>query len=315
MSRLIEPGIFYDMTADEYFADPCPAPSFTQSLAKLVLEQSTLHAMHQHPKLAPNREDDDEEEKYTRAKAIGNAVHTTLIGRGKKLAIGEFDNFKKKAAKEFRDDAYAAGMEPILRKHMTEAENVVTAVRVQVQRAGWANAFCLGKGEAVACWQENGLWFRTMIDWITPDMRECYDAKTTEASFAPHIIGRKMVADGWDVQAAMHERALDAIDPNGAGRRKFRYVAIENYPPYAMVPVEMTETWLTMGRKKLAVAIDQWRAAMATGKFAGYPLEPCRPEYPGYAENAWLGRELGEFAREDHQNERPQRSADYIQAG
>lgn len=288
-------GIYFDMTSEQYFADPCDAPSFTQSLAKIVLAQSTLHAMHEHPRLAPKRDDDEPAvEKYVAAQAIGNAVHATLIGRGKTLAVGDFPDWRGGKAKDFRADAEADGRAPILNKHMAQAHNTVLAVKLQLMNAGWTDAFHQGDGhgEAVVCWQEDGLWFRTMIDWVRPDLRAAYDLKTSAASFAPHGIGRKMVDDGWDVQAAMHERALDAIDPDGAGRRKFRFVAIENYPPYAMVPVEMTETWLTMGRKKLAVAIDLWRQAMGSGKFAGYPLEPCRPDYPNFAEAAWLEREL-----------------------
>jgi len=307
-----EQGIHFDVSAEEYFADCAPAPSLTQSLAKVLLNQSPLHAKCEHPRLKPrDLEDEEPAEKYVAAQAIGNAVHATLIGRGKTLAVGDFDDWRKKAAQEFKADAEAAGRTPILNKHMLQAHATTLAVKLQLISAGWTKAFHQGEGhgEAVVCWQEDGLWFRTMIDWITPDFREVYDLKTSAASFAPHIIGRKAVDDGWDVQAAMHERALDAIDPAGAGRRKFRFVAIENYPPYAMVPVEMTETWLTMGRKKLAVAIELWRDAMRTGNFAGYPLEPCRPEYPGYAETQWIGREV------EHNDRKAAMPHDILMAG
>lgn len=309
-TKITEPGVYFDMSAEDYFNDPAPVPSLTQSLCKVLLNQSPLHAKHEHPRLAPPSEIDDEPaEKYVAAQAIGNAVHATLIGRGKTLAIGDFDNWKKKEAQAFRADAEMTGKTPILNKHMLQAHQTVLAVRLQIVNVGWPDAFRQGHGEAVVCWQEDGLWFRTMIDWLGADLRTCYDLKSTAASFAPHSIGRKMVDDGWDIQAAMHERALDAIDPKGAGRRKFRFVAIENYPPYAMVPVEMTETWMTMGRKKLAVAIDLWRHALTTGRFDGYPLEPCRPEYPGYAETQWLGREI------EHNDRKAMMPHDILSAG
>lgn len=291
--KIDKPGIYFGVSATDYFADPAPQPSLTQSVCKVLLNQSALHAKHEHPRLAPKADGEDEPtEKYVAAQAVGNAVHATLIGRGKELAVGEFDNWKTKAAQAFRAEAEGNGKTAILNKHMTQAHDVVLAIRLQLANIGWTDAFKEGNGEAVVCWQEDGIWFRTMLDWITPDLRAAYDLKTTAASFAPHIIGRKMVDDGWDIQAAMHERALDAIDPDGAGRRKFRFVAVENYPPYALVPVEMTEAWLTMGRKKLAMAVDIWREAMRSGRFEGYPLEPCRPEYPGFKEAEFLGREL-----------------------
>lgn len=310
LTKITEPGIFFDISADAYFADPCPQPSLTQSLCKVLLNQSALHAMHEHPRLAPPVEADEPAEKYVAAQAIGNAVHATLIGRGKTLAVGEFDNWRTKDAQKFREIAEQHNRTPILHKHMTQAHDTVLAVRLQLVNAGWSDAFREGHGEAVVCWQEDGLWFRTMIDWTGPHLRTAYDLKTTAASFAPHIIGRKMVDDGWDIQAAMHERALDAIDPKGAGRRKFRFVAIENYPPYAMVPVEITETWLTMGRKKLDAAIGIWRAAMRSGRFEGYPTTPVYPEYPGWQEKQWLERELT-----DEFKPRSDRHADNILAG
>lgn len=293
MFKIEKPGIYFDVPSVDYFADPAPQPSLTQSICKVLLDQSALHAKYEHPRLRPVVDTDDEPaEKYVAAQAIGNAAHAILIGRGKTLAVGEFDNWKTKVAQTFRDEAETAGKTAILNKHMLTAHNMVLAVRLQLVNAGWDDAFKQGAGEVVACWEENGIWFRTMIDWLTPDGRALYDLKTSAASFAPHVINRKMVDDGWDIQAAMHERAMNALDPDGAGRRKFRFVALENYAPYAMVPVELSETWLTMGRKKLEVAIAMWREAIKSGQFKGYPIEVCRPDYPNYKETEWLGREV-----------------------
>lgn len=292
---ITKPDLYFNMPADVYFSDPAPKPSLTQSLVKTLLGQSLLHAKQEHPRLREETEGVEEPaEKYLPAQAIGNAVHATLIGRGKELAIGDFDSWRSDKAKKFREEAEAGGQTPILMKHMNVAHQMVLAARLQLINAGWGEAFKDGKGsgEVVACWEEDGIWFRTMIDWLSPDIRTLYDLKTSAASFAPHIINRKMVDDGWDIQAAMHERALNALDPSGAGRRKFRFVALENYPPYALVPIELSETWLTLGRKKLDVAISLWREAMRTGQFAGYPSQPICPDYPNFKEAEWLGREI-----------------------
>ena len=293
MFKIEKPGIYFDVPAADYFSDPCKEPSLTQSICKVLLDQSPLHAKFEHPRLRPVTEGDEEPaEKYVVAQAIGNAAHAILIGRGKTLAVGDFDSWRTDAAKKHRAAAEAAGQTPILMKHMNVAHQMTLAVKLQLVNAGWPDAFKEGNGEVVACWQEDGIWFRTMIDWLTPDGRALYDLKTSAASFAPHAINRKMVDDGWDIQAAMHERAMNALDPAGAGRRKFRFVALENYAPYAMVPVELSETWLTMGRKKLDVAVAMWREAIKSGQFAGYPTDVCRPDYPNFKEAEWLGREV-----------------------
>lgn len=316
--RITEPGLYPAMSSDDYFADPCPQPSLTQSICKVLLAQSALHARYEHPRLKPAEDLEDEPaEKYVAAQAIGNATHRALIGRGKELAVGDFENWKTKQSQLFRDGAEQQGLTAILKKHKATADMMTLAVRLQLREAGWRDAFAEGNGEVVACWQENGLWFRTMIDWLTPDARVAYDLKTTGDTWAPHGMNRKMVNDGWDIQAAMHERALNALDPASAGRRKFRFVAVENYPPYALVPVEMSETWLTMGRKKLEMAIAIWRDAIKSGEFEGYPKRAFCPDYPGYAETQWLGREVDYFdgRKADHQNERPRRDAANVMAG
>jgi hypothetical protein len=78
--RITQPGIYLDMSAVDYFADPCPSPSLTQSVAKRLIDRSPLHAWTIHPRLNPAFEADDPT-KYD----IGNIAHRLLLGRGKEL--------------------------------------------------------------------------------------------------------------------------------------------------------------------------------------------------------------------------------------
>lgn len=310
MSKIKQPGIFLDMAAADYFADPCPEPSLTQSIAKILIERSPAHAVLEHPRFAPPAEDDDEPEKYVAAQAIGNAAHVLMIGRGKALAVAAFDNWMSKDAKAFKAEATAAGKTPILEKHFAEANNMVNAARAQLDAIGWKDAFKLGHGEVVIAWKEGETWFRSMIDWM-PATTILYDYKTSAASLAPHLIAPKMESDGWHVQAAMHERGLDAIDPRQAGRRYFRFIAQENKPPYALLGIELDEHWLTLGRKKLEYAVGMWRACMASGEWPAYPSEPFCPPYPGFRETQWLGREIANEER----RQRPRIAADHFMGG
>ena len=94
------PGIYTDFPVDQYRADPCPQPSLTQSIAKVILDHSPLHAWHAHPRLNP-RFVQDEEKKFD----IGNTAHALLIGRGKSIAVIDADDWRTKAAKEAREAA------------------------------------------------------------------------------------------------------------------------------------------------------------------------------------------------------------------
>lgn len=294
--KIEKPGIYHDFPIAVYHADPCPKPSLTQSIAKVLIEQSPLHAWHEHPRLGKSA-DDEEGEKYVSAQAIGNAAHQMMIGRGRDIAVGDFDSWRTKEAQTFRDANAAAGKIPILEKHFARARAMVGAAIERLDGAAF-HSEAPGKGEVVLAWEEGGLWFRTMIDWLNDDLRIAWDLKTSAMSCAPHAIPSLMLSGGWDIQAAMHERALDALDPAGRGRRKFRFVAQENYPPYAVTICELSEAVLTMGRKKLAYAVQLWSACLRADVWPSYPPEVCSPEYPGWAENKWLERETHEAARE-----------------
>lgn len=291
--RIAASGIYHDVPTADYFADPCPSPSLTQSLAKILIERSPLHAWYAHPRLNPNYQHDDDT-KFD----IGNIAHTLMIGRGKEIVVLDFDDWRTNAAKEAREAAAAEGKLAVLGEKFMVAQAMVRAAHEGLELAGCGDAFKPenGNGEIVAAWQEGSLWFRTMIDWASVQSPVFYDLKTTGMSAAPHGIDRLMATAGWDVQAAFQERGLDAIDLERAGRRKFRFVAQEDEPPYALTVCELPESTMTMGRKKVDHAIKIWRECMEANRFPGYPPEIVFPQYPGWAETQWLERELTEFS-------------------
>lgn len=294
--KILGPGIHRGISAADYFADPCAEPSLTQSIAKLLIERSPRHAMVEHPRLAPPTQDSDDYESYDKAKAIGNAAHKIILGRGKDLEIIQSNDFRNKAAQTARDDAWAAGKEPVLEKHLATASTMVASAFEQLKRHEASDAFMNGAGEVVLVWQEDGIWFRQMVDWLHDDLLTVDDFKTTGMSVAPHTLGMMMANAGWDVQAAMAERGLDALDPERAGRRRFRFIAQENDMPYALTVAQMGEAALTMGRKKLQAAVDIWKHCIATGEWPAYTNRVVIPEYPGFRENQWLEREVSEFS-------------------
>lgn len=286
---MIEAGIHLNMTAAEYFRDPAPCPSLTQSIAKILIERSPLHAWHAHPRLGA-KERSTVEEPYVSAQAIGNAAHKLFLGRGKEVVIIEANDFRTNAAKETRDAVTAEGRVPILAKHHGRAVAMVKAAKEHLAPLGLAEFS--GEAEVVIAWEENGVWMRSMVDKLSTSRTLVVDLKTSGMSCAPHGIGRMMEAAGWDVQAAMHERGLNALDPDSAGRRRHLFIAQENELPYALTIAELGEGVLTMGRKKLEMAATIWRACIENDRWPGYPTGIVHPEYPGWAETQWLGREI-----------------------
>lgn len=297
MSGITSPGIYYDFTAEAYFADPCPEPSFTQSLAKVLIGSSPLHARQEHPRLAVAVEDDDEAtEKYVKAQAIGNAAHKIMLERGKVLAIIDAPDFKGKDARAERDAAAAKGLTPILAKHHHAAEQMVAQAKIQLANIpGCEFAFRNGSGEVVIACKYRGIWIRQMLDWPVDGLREIWDYKTTGMSASPYAAGKMMSDAGWNIQAAMSELILSEIDPDGAGRRKYLFACQENYEPFALTASQIEEDALTIGRKKLEYGIDRWLECMESGQWPAYPPRIIRPRLPEWDVKRWLEREVQEY--------------------
>lgn len=288
-----KPGIYRGCDVMAYHNDPAPEPSLSQSLAKILIDRSPLHAAIAHPRLTiQDIPDDDAAEKYVKAKAIGDATHMLLIERGKNLVVIDADSFRSDKAKTARADAETANKMPILAKHYAEAQKIAISCRKQLGTHSEADCFLHGAGEVALIWQEGPLWFRCLVDWLHDDLLTADDLKTSAMSMAPHVIGMRAADAGWDIQAAMIERGLDVLNPENAGRCKFRFVGLEQESPYALNVMLMTEHWLTLGRKKLQYAVDIWTRCMASKQWPGYPPFAITPEYPGFKEAQWLAREM-----------------------
>jgi PDDEXK-like domain of unknown function (DUF3799) len=291
--KITEPGIYPDMASADYFADPCPMPSLTQSIAKILLDQSPLHAWHAHPRLNPDWQPDDPT-KFD----VGNVAHNLMIGRGKEIVVLDaFDDWRTKEAKAKREEAQAAGKLAVLGKHFAKADRMVRAAREQLELRDLDHLFRDGAGEVVTAWKEpSGFWCRQMIDWLSPDGLTFVDYKSTDMSVAAHGLGRMMSNAGWHIQAAMGERGLSAI--KGANlARCFLFVVQETDVPYALNVVALTAGPMTMGRKMLETAFGMWGSCLAHDRWPGYPLEIVKPEFPGWAEQQWLDREIHEAAK------------------
>jgi hypothetical protein len=285
--KIEKPGIYRGVESADYFSDPAPSPSLTQSLCKIILERSPQHAWFNHPRLNPQFEYDDDT-KFD----IGNVAHRLLLGRGKEIEVLKFPDWRTKAAQEAREKAADEGKIGVLIHQYDLAWSMASLARTQLDAHEDADAFRNGDAEVMIVWEEDGIWFRALIDWLHADLRTVDDFKTTGKSVAPHMLGLVAEAGGWDVQAAFIERGLNHLDNANAGRRQFRFIAQETDQPHALSVMHMSEHWLTMGRKKVEAAISIWKQAVKANRWSGYPARSITPDYPGFRENQWLSREI-----------------------
>ncbi len=291
MTLRLKPGIHLDIPTADYFLDPAEQPSLTQSIASVLLDKSPRHAALRHPRLNPAWEP-YEDTKFN----IGNAAHKLLIGRGKELVVVEADDWRTKASKEVRDEAHEAGKVAILAHQFETADDMAMSFREQIAAIpDCATAFVPetgGNGEVVIIAEYEGVILRSMIDWMR-DPCHLDDLKTTGKSASPDNLPYVMADGGWDLLAAIQERILDVLDPDGRGRRHHYFYLQENYDPYEVMVCELPESVMTIGRAKLDKAIGIWRTCIEANRWPGYARVVHQPAYPQYMEARVLERLMG----------------------
>ncbi len=280
---IVEPGI-YAIPESYYHADPCPQPSLSSSIAKLLCLASPAHARFAHPRLNPQTVE-EEAEKLD----IGSAAHALLLEGNAGVEIVDAADWRTKAAREARDAAYAAGKTPLLARVWADVQAMVDAIREQLDRHkdGGAAMFTDGKPEQTLVWMDDGVWCRARLDWLRPGAID--DLKTTAGSANPDTWTRSMFGAGFDIQAAFYLRGLKAL--TAVDDAIFRFCVVENYPPYALSVVSLGPDAMMLAEKRVIYALEQWRAGLKAGDWVGYPRRTCWASLPPYIEAAWLEKE------------------------
>ena len=284
------PG-FYSMSASQYHADPCPEPSLSSSIAKVLITQTPRHAWFAHPRLNP----DKQERSASAAMDFGSVVHEILLGKGGGYTISPYDEFRSKEARAWRDGKIADGKTVIKAIDLDRAATSAAAIWERIAKIdACRTAFVKDEGvaETVIIWREGGVWCRAMLDWWD-GAGTVTDAKITGTGLSDYTLGRA-ISGGHDLQAAHYLRGMSVLIPGLAGRFSWRWAFAETESPHEVRVIEADGATLTMGEKKRAFALEMWRKCLAANKWPGYPARIERIDYPAFAEAAWLARELAD---------------------
>lgn len=273
----------YTMDADEYHADPCVTPSLSNSIAKILLERSPLHAFLCHPKLTLAYQH-VESSQFD----LGSAAHQVLLEGIDGIEVIDADDWRTKAAKEARDAARAAGKYPLLPKHAAAVRAMVA-----IAKDAWANCAELGyqmddgQPEQTLLWQQDGIWLRSRLDWISEDAKLIVDYKTTAGSANPHDLGRQIISMGYDLQSAFYTagvQKLTGIAP------KFIFIFQETEKPYACSFVGMPPAFIALGLDKMHMAVRTWRSCIEANRWPAYSNRIHWMEPPAWAAANWIER-------------------------
>jgi hypothetical protein len=227
-------------------------------LAGILLSRSPAHAQLAHPRFGGAIP-----EKPTDETNVGSIIHGLLLGGGADVVPIDADNYRTKAAQEARDAAYQAGKIPML-AHKLEAVRASTEEISKACRIDFGNARC----ELTAIWESDGCPCRARLDAVFPGL--IVDLKTSD-NIAVASADRNIFTYGYHIQAAAYLDAFETLNPEEAGRVKFRLLFAETEPPYGVMQVELAGDFIDLGKRQWKRAKGLWAQCLATNVFPGYP--------------------------------------------
>jgi hypothetical protein len=265
---ITEPGI-YDLTNEQYHADPVPGASLSSTGARRLLDCPAKYRWEQDHGQAPRRTFD-----------FGTAAHGVLLGSGPELVKIKADNYRTAKAQDARDEARERGAVPLLPIEYEQIQQMAAAVRSH------PIAGPLFSGDGVAeeslFWQDHatGVWRRARPDWrkgrLLVDYKTTVDASDEAISKALLNYGYHQQADWYSAGA----RALGLIESAA-----FLFVFQEKAAPYLVNVVEMTAVTRRIGHHRNRKALALYRQCTDTGHWPGYgETEPGLVSLPAWAE-------------------------------
>jgi hypothetical protein len=261
--------IVYDMPASDYH-DNCGdavTPLFSASIAKLIVGASPLHAHHAHPLLGAGRG------KRSAAMDEGTILDSLLTGESDRVVVtNDFADFRKDAAKEWRDAALAAGKLPLVADKFAPYANAAERIRRRLADEGAKLDDCYqatvlfsvraSNGNAVKCKARFDHFQRA--DLVVTDLKKIEDARPGR-NMARHVYRY-----GYDIQGALYTIAAEKLDARNMGRVRFDLAFFEAAQPHGVTIAEFAGTMKAVGNSRLQLAIDTWEECLRTDTWPGY---------------------------------------------
>ena len=267
------PGL-YNLPDDVYHSDPVPGGSLSSSGARRLLPPScpAKFAYERANPPAPRKAFD-----------LGHAAHLRVLGAGPEILVVDAPDWRTKAAREQRDEAYAAGLVPLLVEQADQVEAMAAAIRAEPLAAALFNP-STGVAEQSAFWvdEETGVWLRARIDFLRNRAGRvlAVDYKTTDSADLEHI-RRSVYRYGYHQQDPWY---LDAITALGLGEDPgFAFVFQEKAPPYLVTVVELDTSARDAGRALNRQAIEVYAECTRTDRWPGYAEDIALIELPPWA--------------------------------
>jgi PDDEXK-like domain of unknown function (DUF3799) len=277
--------ILHHHTDAEYRAGSASSvPALSQSIAKLIVNESPRHAWLRHPKLG------NVPEKPTSAKDEGTLIHKLLLGKGDTdIVLIDAPDYRTKAAQQARDAALEDGKLPMIASKYKDIETAADALREQCALMGFKFK---GESEVGIEWTDVGehgdVLCRSKLDHLLLADGQILDVKKT-CNANPDYIQRNLQDLGCPIQQHAYTRAVEELQPDLRGRLDFVFIFCEMEPPYSVVPVRLSGAFRAIGERQWTQALYTWERCLATNKWPSYCDGPIVLEPPAYVMAKYLG--------------------------
>jgi hypothetical protein len=272
----MKPGI-YEMPEDEYHADPVPGGSLSSTGARKIL-----------PPGCPARFHYDRHNPPTTSKAfsMGRAAHQIVLGVDPGIFVGDYPNWRTKAAQEAKAAAEAAGLVALLPDDMAQIEAMADQIRAHTVAT---KLLSNGKPEQTLIWQdeETGVWCRARLDFLPdtppPGRRLILPDYKTSKSAEPEYMRKHIYDYGYYIQAAWYRRGAKAlrIDEDAL----FVFIVQEKEPPYIVTLFVPDYTMLAYGEAQCQRALKKYAECEAKGVWGPYSDEIVYVSLPAWVES------------------------------
>lgn len=276
-------GLDFDMPEATYHSDPCPEPSLSSSIVKILVNDTPRHAWFAHPRLNPNYEPTDKT-KYD----MGKAAHSLILRDPRNFVIVDEKDWKKNDAKETRDQAYKDGKTPLLTHQWPEVKFMVDCARAQIAESSFNGAFVEGSSEVTLMWREEVkldgeifyVWCRIRIDHCEENEIDFNDYKTTAATANPDELQNYGKQMGWHITSAFYKRGIRKV--LGITDPRYKYIVQENYAPFCLSSVIMNPESEERATRLIDKALYKWAWCLKNKSWPGYPARNVTIGLPGY---------------------------------
>lgn len=243
-----------EVTPDAYHK----LPGLSPSTATVLIQQSPLHAMTSHGK-AP-----------TKLMDRGSVMHKLILGEGKEFRVLDFGDWRTAFAKAARDAARSEGLIPILQHDYDDAKKASIAILSRMRTMGIRLD---GRSEVAIGWTEQStsgpVQCRTMLDHFVQSRGEALELKIV-GDASPQQCERSAENFGHAIAFAARTRAIAALDPDLAGRVRYRFLFCEASAPYAIYAPAPDGVFRELGERRWLRAVESWGKCTATGKWPAY---------------------------------------------